>query len=41
MSDSYSKLWLKIDSTSIPGPFLKLGEGKGPGVGWSRDTHDI
>ena len=22
-------------TTSIPGPFLKLGKGKGPAIGWS------
>ena len=27
--------------TSIPGPFLKLGKGKGPGIGWSHDTQNI
>ena len=30
-----------IVATSIPGPFLKLGKGKGPGIGWSHDTQNI
>ena len=29
------------NATSIPGPFLKLGKGKGPGIGWSQDTQNI
>ena len=32
---------LEADSTSIPAPFLKLGKGKGPGIGWSHDTQII
>ena len=30
-----------VYSTSIPGPFLKLVKGKGPGIGWSHDTENI
>ena len=28
-------------ATSIPEPFLKLGKGKGRGIGWSHDTQNI